>query len=117
MNEIQLGKLLEAYKHLEEFGLSFVKINQEHSPDFSEELKGTKINALRLSDLGDPDACDWENQREHFRALIKALGKSDDLKNSLKEITLTKSDMRKNFIRDILDENGFSQVEIVGKTK
>lgn len=55
----------------------------------------------------------WESHNKNFENFIKGLAKSEDLKKSLTTFFAKGFKLREEFIRDILDKFGFTNVDII----
>ncbi|CAI2363948.1 unnamed protein product [Moneuplotes crassus] len=107
-----LAFLLSMYRNIRFFGTPYCKLDLDQVPDLAEALDGTTIEGLDLYNCGHPSLGNWSKKPSRFDNLIKGLGASEDLKQSLKEVNLAGCGMERYAARQILDSYGFQNADI-----
>ncbi|CAI2372663.1 unnamed protein product [Moneuplotes crassus] len=113
INEIQLKKLLFAYRLIKEFMLKECKVMTPSVPDLDKALKGCAIEHLDFEFCGLPKLSDWDNNLHQFENLIYGLSKTDMI-SSLDRISVGCCNISEKYIKQRLDKYGFSRVKIQG---
>ncbi|CAI2379582.1 unnamed protein product [Moneuplotes crassus] len=114
MNELQLKRILFAYKHVKVLEFSGCIFSLPKVPDFTKCLEGTSIKEICLAYCERRDWNDWINEPQKFENLIKGLSNSD-LKDSLQEIDFGYfCELKLDFLKEVLSKHGFGHVEVSG---
>ncbi|CAI2378844.1 unnamed protein product [Moneuplotes crassus] len=113
INRKQLKRLFAALKHLRLLKLIRVKFTVPEIPDFSVALKNTKLEELDFMRCGQLNRCDWKKKNKHeFGNLIKGLATSDDMKKSLKSISVISCRLDEISSKKLLKDHGLGHVKI-----
>ncbi|CAI2379511.1 unnamed protein product [Moneuplotes crassus] len=114
MNELQLKRILFAYKHVKVLQFSQCIFSLPKVPDFTKCLEGTSIKGICLANCEGRDYNDWINEPQKFENLIEGFSNSD-LKDSLQEIDLWYfCELKLDFVKEVLSKHGFGHVEVLG---
>ncbi|CAI2372495.1 unnamed protein product [Moneuplotes crassus] len=113
INEIQLKKLLFAYRSIKEFMLKKCKVMTPTVPDLDKALKGCAIKHLDFELCGISKLSDWDNNLHQFENLIYGLS-TTDLISTLEQISISSCNISEKYVRRKLNKYGFNRVKIHG---
>ncbi|CAI2368874.1 unnamed protein product [Moneuplotes crassus] len=108
----QFKRIMACCKHLRKIFFWRCNISIPSVFNFSQTLKNTKIKMLDFDCSGNSTFTNWEEGFEEFQNLIQGLATSPDLKKSLQEFKARNCCIEEEIIREILEENGFNNVQI-----
>ncbi|CAI2377175.1 unnamed protein product [Moneuplotes crassus] len=112
INVRQFGRLITAYKHVQEFGLTYCILSTPVVPNLSGTMKNARISTIDFSYSGADYTSDWNKNSQEFENLIEGLGSSEDLRLSLKLILLDDCGIQKHNADEILRNNRLSKIFI-----
>ncbi|CAI2378681.1 unnamed protein product [Moneuplotes crassus] len=112
INRKQLKRLFAALKHLRLLQLMRVKFSVPEIPDFSMALRNTKLEEFNFTRCGQPNRGNWKKNINEFVNLIKGFSTSDDLKKSLKLISVTGCGLDEIFSKKLLKDHDLGHVKI-----
>ncbi|CAI2369795.1 unnamed protein product [Moneuplotes crassus] len=112
INQDELVTLFSQNKSIEQFGLTRCNLDLTSVPNLTKALVGSTIKTLILSDSGDCNYGDWDENPTHFENLIEGLGKCPDFKKNLEEIAMCGNSLSESHCEDVLKKHGFDNVKI-----
>ncbi|CAI2372255.1 unnamed protein product [Moneuplotes crassus] len=115
INEVQLKKLLYAYRFIKGFMLKKCKIMTPTVPNLDKALKGCGIRNLNFEFCGHSKFSDWAHNLYQFENLIHGLSQTDILL-SLRQINLESCEIDEMDVKRQLKKYGFKKVKIQGFT-
>lgn len=112
MNQDQLTTIMSSFKHVSNWVcLIECEIITDQEPNFTEVLKDAQSRAISFYDSGLAQRSDWRTHTMRFVNIIKALGKVQDVRTNLREISLHETGLEEDYMRGVLDGAGLDRVE------
>mmetsp|Transcript_35115 Transcript_35115/g.40580 ORF Transcript_35115/g.40580 Transcript_35115/m.40580 type:complete len:159 (+) Transcript_35115:978-1454(+) len=110
----EFEELMDAFKHCKEI-IHFVscKIETRSEVSFEDSLKDWQTETLSFNFSGGEKFSNWGENLEHFENIIKALGKSEDVKKNLKGIYLKDFNAPEETIMKIMKECNLEKVKLM----
>lgn len=115
LTEKQFWKLVKANKtKSQKINFTNCRFLTSSIPDLTDALVGFTAKELDFWGSGKSYLNHWASHPQLFENIIIALGRVEDVRESLRKIVMIGCKMKTEDIREILDDNGFERVEIVG---
>ncbi|CAI2363770.1 unnamed protein product [Moneuplotes crassus] len=115
INEMQLKKIISAFRHVYELGLVSCELSVLSVPNFSRALSNCQIETLNLNQTEWSLNCYLKSNVYEFKYLVQGLASSSDLRLSLKTIYICVCGITQKEIEELLIENQLVRVEIINK--
>ncbi|CAI2364666.1 unnamed protein product [Moneuplotes crassus] len=113
ITERHFKRLVSAFKYLTNISFEQCQISAPRVANLSLALENTELEYLRLINCSISSHKDVTVDYQELQNLIKGLATSPDLKESLLEIHLGNMPIEEEFIRRLLEDNGFTEVKLV----
>lgn len=109
----EFWKLMEAKKRCDKVEFFFCTLETKEPYETKDILKGATFEFLAMQKTGASNRSNWAVNTNWLENIIKGLGQSEDVRNSLKKIDILKSGLEMEEVRRMMNENGLQDVEIV----
>jgi hypothetical protein len=115
MDQEQFWDILEASKYsFTDVYFYKCKIGEVEERDMSQRLEGATFNRLLLHDCGGSNYSNWGADQKSLMNIILSLGKSQSVKDNMKNIHLGSCGVAKQTIQQALNTAGLPNVTIQG---
>ncbi|CAI2371822.1 unnamed protein product [Moneuplotes crassus] len=114
ISQLQTIALLTAFHKVTYFGFTYCILHIPSVASFPDSVENSNIRRLDFNLSGNRAHGDWEKDSSCFNNLVAGLAQADTLRENLEEVGMWDCGMKKEEIKEILENCGLGHVNILG---
>ncbi|CAI2371690.1 unnamed protein product [Moneuplotes crassus] len=114
ISQPQTIALLAAFHKVTRFGFGSCILHMPSVPSFPDSMANSNIRELNFYYSGDSAHGDWGKDNSCFSNLMAGLAQVDTVRENLERVNMTGCGMKKEEIKEILENCGYGNVNIYG---